>query len=112
MKAGSTIIKHCDCKSEYQDAIYGKNMRVHNVGQEKDGRQLTTCTVCVPPRSMARLESHGREHNKKIHGQLLGQYNDSHNVRTILYRYILPVALVVLCNQACEEAIIHASIQG
>ena len=70
MKAGSTIIKSCSCKSKYQDEVYGKNMRVHNVGKkaEANSRQETSCTVCVPPQSMARLISHGLQHNKELHG--------------------------------------------
>ncbi len=68
MKAGSTIIKSHSCKSEYQDAAYGKGMRVHNVGKDADGIQESTCTVCVPSRSMARIRAHGLEHDKQKHG--------------------------------------------
>lgn len=35
-------IKACACESQYQDKMYGKNIRVHNVG--KSG--TLKCTVC------------------------------------------------------------------
>jgi hypothetical protein len=38
----NTIIKQCNCKSEFQDATYGKGNRVHNVKQ--NGKCV--CTVC------------------------------------------------------------------
>jgi hypothetical protein len=34
-------IESCDCKSEYQDRMYGKGKRVKNEGKDK-----VTCTVC------------------------------------------------------------------
>lgn len=41
------IIKQCDCKdtpsTEYQDKVYGKSMRLHNIG--KEGKQAK-CTCC------------------------------------------------------------------
>lgn len=37
-----TVAKACSCKSEYQDAKYGKDQRIHNRGLKG---QLT-CTVC------------------------------------------------------------------
>jgi hypothetical protein len=39
--AGKTIIRSCVCPSEFQDARYGKQQRVHNVGKGK-----VHCTVC------------------------------------------------------------------
>jgi len=35
------MLKLCTCKSEYQDALYGKNRRVHTTGLKN-----FTCTVC------------------------------------------------------------------
>jgi hypothetical protein len=68
MIAGSTIIKACTCKSEYQDAEHGNGMRVHNVPMNKENRN-PTCTICgEPPQSMRRLISHGKQHVKAIHG--------------------------------------------
>ena len=64
MIAGSTIIKLCTCKSEHQDYLYGKWMRVHNVGKDDS----VSCTGCVPPRSMQRIAAHGRQHDKRLHG--------------------------------------------
>jgi len=69
MKAGSTVIKRCNCKSKYQDSVHGKDLRVHTVGSDKSGTQSINCTICGPsPKSISRLVSHGRVHNKKIHG--------------------------------------------
>lgn len=41
------VIK-CSCKHEYQDAHYGKGMRVHNV---KKNEQDAICTVCLNKKS-------------------------------------------------------------
>ncbi len=42
-----TTIKMCNCKegpaADYQDKVYGKNMRVHNL---KDAGKGAVCTVC------------------------------------------------------------------
>ncbi len=35
------MIKHCNCKHDYQDATYGKNNRVHTTTNK--GHK---CTVC------------------------------------------------------------------
>lgn len=43
MKEGVRILK-CTCEHEFQDSLYGKGMRVHNV--TKDGS--AACTVCAP----------------------------------------------------------------
>lgn len=41
------MIKSCSCKHDFQDAKYGKGMRVHN---ESQGGKLSetkwSCTVC------------------------------------------------------------------
>ena len=44
-------IRHCSCKHEFQDEMYGKNMRVHNYGEKsyKSGggsHPGWCCTVC------------------------------------------------------------------
>ena len=41
----ATAIKKCKCVSEYQDKVYGKNMRVHN-SCYKDRKITWRCTVC------------------------------------------------------------------
>lgn len=41
-----TAIKPCTCKGpsvEYQESLYGKNMRLHNVSE--DGKKFK-CTIC------------------------------------------------------------------
>ena len=41
-----TALKQCNCKgpaAEYQDKVYGKNLRLHNVSE--DGKKFV-CTVC------------------------------------------------------------------
>lgn len=43
-----TVIKHCNCKNEFQDATYGKGNRVMNQtakGNKEDGNKVR-CTVC------------------------------------------------------------------
>lgn len=37
----STVIKKCVCESKFQDNEYGKQMRLHNVGEKGN-----KCTVC------------------------------------------------------------------
>jgi hypothetical protein len=37
----------CDCKDEFQDAQYGKGLRLHNVG-DKAKDKVAYCTVCSP----------------------------------------------------------------
>lgn len=45
-----TTIKQCSCKegpaAEFQDKIYGKGNRVHNIGGSAKGREIYICTVC------------------------------------------------------------------
>lgn len=43
MKEG-TIIMKCNCEHEFQDEVYGKGMRVHNVSPSGKA----ACTVCCP----------------------------------------------------------------
>ncbi len=38
---GRTVIRHCDCVSEFQDKRYGAGKRVHNQGNKE-----CRCTVC------------------------------------------------------------------
>jgi hypothetical protein len=40
-----TKILRCSCNSEFQDAKYGKDMRLHNVLTGKKDKQAR-CTVC------------------------------------------------------------------
>lgn len=37
-----TDIKKCNCESSFQDTLYGKGMRLHNVSEFGKAR----CTVC------------------------------------------------------------------
>ena len=44
--AEAKILK-CDCKNEFQDALYGKGMRLFNPqGKGKDQGSSYICTVC------------------------------------------------------------------
>lgn len=43
-----TIIMKCTCKHEQQDEMYGKGMRVHNLGGKTTKDGLYYCTVCAP----------------------------------------------------------------
>jgi len=36
----------CTCKHEFQDAHYGKGLRLHNRCRPKDGERWYRCTVC------------------------------------------------------------------
>lgn len=40
-----SVVKECVCKSDYQDARYGKNMRVMNP-MAKNNKGKFKCTVC------------------------------------------------------------------
>lgn len=44
MAKQGTFILQCNCNHEFQDAIYGKGNRIHNVTEE--GKAY--CTVCAP----------------------------------------------------------------
>jgi hypothetical protein len=39
--AGKSMIRVCTCVNAFQDATYGRGMRVHNIGKGK-----VHCTVC------------------------------------------------------------------
>lgn len=41
-----TVIIRCNCKSEYQDKVYGNNKRVANVKGDKADSTKYRCTVC------------------------------------------------------------------
>jgi len=40
------MVAKCDCISEFQDKLYGKQMRVFNPGKISVGSQLFRCTKC------------------------------------------------------------------
>jgi hypothetical protein len=46
-----SIIKACTCTSDFQDNLYGKKMRVHNITE--DGKKAS-CTVCEGSAKMAK----------------------------------------------------------
>ncbi len=68
MIQGSSAISACSCVSSYQDARYGRGMRVHTVGNPGRIPSQLSCTVCKPSRAVLRLETHGALHNKLVHG--------------------------------------------
>lgn len=42
-----TIVNHCTCKSEFQDNMYGKGMRLFNTCGDNKGKVTGyRCTVC------------------------------------------------------------------
>jgi len=44
-----TVVLQCTCKHDFQDQIYGKGMRLHNVSQGGTGKdKVAYCTVCSP----------------------------------------------------------------
>lgn len=40
-----TVTLKCTCASEFQDKLYGKGIRLHNI-REKGDKKLAYCTVC------------------------------------------------------------------
>ena len=60
-----TDLMRCTCKHEFQDAVYGKQMRVITRDKNKNPR----CTVCGPkPSWISRLDAHADKHIKELHG--------------------------------------------
>lgn len=43
MSIQGTIELPCDCKSEFQDKLYGKGKRLHNI---LASRKQAACTIC------------------------------------------------------------------
>jgi hypothetical protein len=39
----ATTVRPCNCNHQYQDRVYGKGMRVHNVSPKTEA---SVCTVC------------------------------------------------------------------
>ncbi len=55
--AGSTVIRKCQCKSEFQNQKYGQDNRVHNIGHDEEH-----CTVCGSVKKTPRVaKPEGRE---------------------------------------------------
>jgi|BioPla2DNA2_1021312.scaffolds.fasta_scaffold85117_4 hypothetical protein len=42
----NSVIRKCTCKHPSQDEIHGKDMRVFNICERKEGSQKAKCTVC------------------------------------------------------------------
>lgn len=47
-----TILIKCSCKNEFQDTLYGKNIRVHNVGGKDKHKKHAFCTVCKDKKTL------------------------------------------------------------
>lgn len=62
----ATMILPCTCKDEYQDSVYGKGRRVHNVGG-KGKEKLAYCTVCSPSNQRV-LRLHSADSKKPERG--------------------------------------------
>lgn len=45
-RQGGTAIKSCRCTHSFQDAAYGRQQRVHNIGKTTVKGVQHTCTVC------------------------------------------------------------------
>lgn len=41
------LIAKCTCKSEFQDSLYGKGMRVFNRTEDGKGGRCTVCGSCI-----------------------------------------------------------------
>ncbi|MFA5379637.1 MAG: hypothetical protein WC455_28020 [Dehalococcoidia bacterium] len=47
------MLAKCDCKNEFQDARYGKGIRVHNsMAESKETSKMGRCTVCSRERAI------------------------------------------------------------
>lgn len=46
-----TKIMSCNCKSEFQDSIYGKGKRLFNMKDPRKNKDEATCTVCGTKKS-------------------------------------------------------------
>jgi len=44
--ATGSVVKVCTCTHAFQDATYGKRMRLHTVGVGAVGQTNDKCTVC------------------------------------------------------------------
>ena len=60
---GSTVLKPHPCVSTFQDKMYGRGVRVFNIGKDDSA----TCTVCAPSARTKRLTTHASGW-KPIHG--------------------------------------------
>ena len=47
----ATKVMQCSCKSDFQDNLYGKGMRLFNLRDEKKHPGEATCTVCGTKKS-------------------------------------------------------------
>ncbi len=47
----ATKVMQCSCKSDFQDELYGKGMRLFNLRDEKKHPGEATCTVCGAKKS-------------------------------------------------------------
>lgn len=50
IKPKSVKIKSCTCSHKFQDRVYGKGMRVHNVMHSSFDNKRCRCTVCKTER--------------------------------------------------------------
>ena len=48
----ATKIMRCNCTSEFQDKLYGKQMRVINLRDSSKHKNEGTCTVCGTKKSI------------------------------------------------------------
>lgn len=82
-----TRILKCGCPSEYQDKVYGRNRRVHNMAGDARGTRMWRCTGCsrvrggsdrinpivtsTPDKKMSRMgaKKRGVKGSKRVSGQ-------------------------------------------
>lgn len=70
-------VMRCACSSLFQDALYGKGMRLHNPrknGPNRDGKWSWNCTVCGPDSKTQKLRNYASKFGDPKYGpvQLYG----------------------------------------
>jgi hypothetical protein len=78
MATERTVIMKCSCSHEFQDAVYGKGMRVHNVNTK--GQAF--CTVCSPSYRRNKIGASIPANSMLNHGIILAR--GSRNAKTAL----------------------------
>lgn len=51
-----TTVQACSCEHIYQDKVYGKNKRVHNIKTKPEKSCTCRCTVCGDVRNYKKEE--------------------------------------------------------
>lgn len=58
----------CTCEHDFQDQVYGKQMRLHNVSQKGKNKGLALCSVCGPNRQRNKYDKNVPAKENKVFG--------------------------------------------